>query len=188
MNAKWIQYFFVMVMPLTLNGATPLTNGILKLIDGVPFAMDGYMIWNMTHIRYGIKRIQFGVINKETQKLDGLYLFNNEQHTLHSLAKLRVKADVLKILLPFKDKIRGAKKFLYKLVQEFCQKRGRGRSFLLQWASVEPGTEFAAFDKTMQNFKNLDDFCSDLTQFLKDVIDSCPKGWQQFLELSKPKD
>lgn len=185
-----------------LNGATPLTNGILKLIDGVPFAVDGYMIWNMMRIRYGIKRVQFGVIDKETQKLDGLYSFDNKRHTLHSLSKLEiscdentafnecfilVKADVLEILLPFKDQIRGAKKFLYKLVQEFCQKRRRGRSFLLQWASVEPGTEFAAFDKTMQNFKDLDDFCGDLTQFLKDVIDSCPKGWQQFLELSKPK-
>lgn len=57
----------------------------------------------------------------------------------------------------------------------------------MHWTMIADGQEFVIFNKTMTSCKILDEFCYDLTGFLKDVIESCPKGWQQFLELSQPK-
>lgn len=314
MNIHSKKYTFFLIMfflsTISLIMAPPLTNAVLKLLDGVPFALDGATIWDMMRIRYGIKKIQVGIFNSETKEFEGTYLFQGKLCSLHALAVhertvdstyntkkieleslyigesdyalycdelkeaqkelekkyhedhlelqqvvertledehvvheqllmqetfnndlqyalceqeeliksnyiqdldaykqamsvlkkeqdayqqelapvfIKVKEDVLKVLAPFSKKIKGAKKFLYKLVEEFCQKRQKPQSFLLNWATIADGQEFVIFNKTMTNCNMLDSFSTDLTMFLKDVIDSCPKGWQQFLELSKPK-
>lgn len=309
MNTKTIACGLMMF--IALSNATPLNNPILKLLDGIPFALDGATIWDMMRIRLNIKKIQFGVLNQETQHYQGKYFFKGAWCTLHDLAEYEIKMDmefqarsseldmrfmneheyqqfqqelleilekleqqyeqeytqqqeviertleeetqslheqltseevlyeryrlealereeyikrayvhdyeqyqeeaqvlkaeqelyrkelepifimakedVLKVLTPFSKKISGAKKFLYKLVEEFSQKRHKPKSFLLNWSTIPDGHEFVIFNKTMVNCKILDEFATDLTLFLKDVIESCPKGWQQFLELSKPK-
>lgn len=298
------------IVGAVIVGVPPLSNAVLKLLDGIPFALDGATIWDMMRIRHGIKKVQFGMLNPETKTYEGKYVFQGRRYTLHSLAeyeratdaayytkkyalechyidknayeqyqeelaevlealekkfedeclerqevvertvedehvvreqismeealyvqyqdeiteqeetlkrsyiqdidgyeaaytKLKkehdayrddlapvfmvAKEDVLKILQPFSKKMMGAKKFLFKLVEEFCQKRNRPKSFLLHWSTIADGQEFVIFNKTMTSCKILDEFSTDLTNFLKDVIDSCPRGWQQFLELSKPK-
>lgn len=100
---------------------------------------------------------------------------------------MRIKYDVLKVLAPFKQKMSLAKKFLEQLVGEFCRKHQRNKSFLVRWTMIADDQEFVIFNRAMTSCALLDEFCSDLRDFLKDVIESCPKGWQQFLELSKPK-
>ncbi len=308
-------FLFLLVSFSTFQAASiakvaPLSNAVLKLLDGIPFALDGATIWDMMRIRHYIKIVQFGKLDPETNSYEGKYLFNGKRCTLHDLARyerstdaefkakkyelesrymdadsyqcyqeerakvitqleshfeqerlerqlvvertlddeqlvleqlameeslheyyfneiteqdemlkrsyiqdvenyevaytklkkeqqayredlaplyLMAKEDVLKILTPFSKKMAGAKKFLFKLVEEFCQKRSRPKSFLLLWSTIADGQEFVIFNKTMTSCIILDEFSTDLTHFLKDVIDSCPKGWQQFLELSKPK-
>lgn len=301
--------FLVLMVSLSGLKSAPLENAVLKLLDGIPFALDGATIWDMMRIRHGIKKIQYGMLNPATNNYEGKYAFQGQRYTLHSLAEyerdtdkeyyakkyelelshmdkdtykqyqdelsemliameekfiqenmeqkevvertldedivheqismeealyeqycneiieqeellkrsyikefdsyeaeykklkqkyvayredlsnvfMQIKEDYLKILAPFSKKMSGAKKFLYKLVEEFCHKRNRPKSFLLSWSTVAEGQEFVIFNKTMTSCKILDEFSTDLTSFLKDVIDSCPKGWQQFLELSKPK-
>ncbi len=309
--AYLVLYFSsAVIFAAVILGPPPLTNAVLKLLDGIPFALDGATIWDMMRIRHGIKKVQFGMLNPEKNIYEGKYVFQGKRYTLHTLAEYErmndaayyakkyelecryidkmayeqyqeelaealavlekkfeeeccerqevvertledehvvreqismeealyesyqnavveqeemlkrayiqdiegyeeaytslqkehaiyredlapvfiiVKEDVLKILQPFSKKMTGAKKFLFKLVEEFCQKRNRPKSFLLQWSTIADGQEFVIFNKTMTSCKVLDEFSTDLTHFLKDVIDSCPRGWQQFLELSKPK-
>lgn len=97
-----------------------------------------------------------------------------------------VKHDVIMVFKPFAQYVMKTKMFMRKLIEEFCQKRGRMDSFLLEWIHIQDDQEMiAVFEKSMNTFIALDAFCTDLAQFLKDVIDSCPKGWQQFLVLSQ---
>jgi hypothetical protein len=308
----WLLFFIGLCIVTFAVGAMPLTNPILKFLDGIKFAIDGTTIWEMMIIRHGIKKIQYGVLDKETGSYGGMYLFQGIYHSLHSLAELaraleeeraqqksqleqqfidaqarvacleelttmtttleekflqdcdeqlcviertleqdesivdeqilmqeslyrsyqheiqhqeeliiqkyitnqeayhdaymrvqqeyedtekdlarvftRVKHDVLNVLAPFRKKMALAKKFLHQLVYEFCRKHKLSSSFLLHWTTIADGHEFVIFNRTMTDCKILDAFCCDLTSFLKDVIESCPKGWQQFLELSKTKN
>lgn len=95
------------------------------------------------------------------------------------------KLDLATLFIPVLKHLAGPKIFMYRLIQEFCQRRGKMGSFLLEWAHMQAGQEVAAFEKAISTFARLDELCTDIAQFLKDVIESCPKGWQQFLTLSQ---
>ncbi len=307
----WLLFFIGLCIATFAVGATPLTNPILKFLDGITFAIDGTTIWEMMVIRHGVKKILYGVLNKETGSYEGVYLFQDGYHSLHSLAEFertleekrayqknqldqqfidaqahaacleelstmtttleekflqdceeqlcviertleqdesivreqillqeslyrsyqheiehqeeliiekyitnkeayhdasmrvqqeyevienelaeiftQIKQDVLNVLAPFRKKMELAKKFLQKLVDEFCRNHKRGSSFLIHWTMIADGQEFVIFNRTMTGCNILNAFCYDLTSFLKDIIESCPKGWQQFLELSHQK-
>lgn len=83
----FVLLFVVCIMTFLLE-APPLTNPVLKLLDGIKFALDGTTIWEMMVIRHGIKKIQYGVLDKETGSYDGKYLFGETLHSLHALAEL----------------------------------------------------------------------------------------------------
>lgn len=75
---------------------------------------------------------------------------------------------------------KGAKTILVVLIQEFCQKRGRSNSLLLEWAKTKEGYEAAMFDQRITTFTEYYDFCTDLANFMLDMIHSCPKAELQF--------
>lgn len=282
-----------------------LKSGVLKLLDGVPFGLDGATIADMIHVRREVRKIQFGVQDKQTKKFEGIYSFDGQMHSIHSLAcyeralekeytarmeeldgkhikrsaftaewheaqnkidhayekelselgekitrhpgdddemsltkyrlqrklfkkyekekteqhraikqkhisnpgvydterskiqaewdgKLKplkeclkvAKADFNRVTAPFMDRARGTKALMFKLIEESCQRRGRYDSFLLEWGEEEEGSEMIAFEQNMNSCQRLDRFCADLTNFMEDIINSCPKGMEQFRELA----
>lgn len=104
------------------------------------------------------------------------------------------KKDFRKIMDPYLEKVKGLKKLLFSLVAESCRIRHRDGSdgtmpsFLLKWAEAEEGKEFDAFEKNIKGFQDLDHVLTDLANFFKDLIESCPKGWAQCQELLKQQN
>ena len=70
-----------------------IKHPVIHLLDGIPFAFDGETIYDMIILNAKIFRLQHGAKNKETGILEGLYTFNGQKHTLHSLAELELSYD-----------------------------------------------------------------------------------------------
>jgi hypothetical protein len=75
---------------------------------------------------------------------------------------------------------RGAKNILIVLIQEDCEKRNRPESLLLEWAKTKEGHETTMFEQRINSFHDYYHFCTDLVNFLLDLIHSCPKAENQF--------
>jgi hypothetical protein len=90
-------------------------------------------------------------------------------------------------VLPFNDHARGVQKLIIALTEESCSKRNRGDSFLLTWGECPEGKEVEMLTKQMTSVKQFDQFLTDLVNFLKDIIYSCPKARADFLVLVKQK-
>jgi hypothetical protein len=69
------------------------------------------------------------------------------------------------------------------LIGESCEKHNRSNSLLLDWARIEGDDETESFNKQVTNFTIFHEFCTDLVNFLEDLIRSCPKAQQQFKKL-----
>jgi len=80
----------------------------------------------------------------------------------------------------FMDSGRGAKNILIILIQEDCQKRNHPNSLLLEWAKTREGYETTMFEQRITTFQEYYHFCTDLANFLLDLIHSCPKAEAQF--------
>lgn len=121
-----------------------------------------------------------------------------EEHGLHTLAKNEIsqphlacdalpgiraaKKALEKIVHRFAGSARNAKSLLITLIKEDCHKRNRLDSPLLDWAQTPEEHEITAFESNMTNAHVLYAFCVDLTNFLHDLIQSCPKACALFAE------
>lgn len=88
-------------------------------------------------------------------------------------------------LNPFIEQASGSKDIMLILIEESMQKRLRKDSFLLNWGRSKEGQETEIFHSEVTTFQMLDDFCTDLTDFLTDLINSCPKAKKQFVIYTK---
>jgi hypothetical protein len=70
-------------------------------------------------------------------------------------------------------------------MRESCERRGVPNRFMLRWADTPFGEEEASFEKNMKNFTELHRFVNELLNFMSDMIESCPKGYSQYLEIIK---
>lgn len=86
-------------------------------------------------------------------------------------------------IAPFEKGLRGVKDQMIVLIAESCQKHNRSDCFLLKWVEAPVGTEMQYFHNQITSFKALDQFCSDFTHFLDDLMRSCPKAMAQFKKL-----
>jgi hypothetical protein len=89
------------------------------------------------------------------------------------------KEEFKRINAPYLESVQGTKAIMEMLIEESCQARGRTDSFLLEWSIVPEGQEMESFEKNITTFRSFDVFCTDLTNFLQDVIVSCPKACAQ---------
>jgi hypothetical protein len=99
----------------------------------------------------------------------------------------KIRSDFIEVNAPFMEQTMGTKTLLLQLIEEFCCKHNLPRSFLLEWASVPDGDEIPFFEQSMTNTRILAQFCADLTLFLEDLVNSCPKGMAQFKKLTTKK-
>lgn len=75
------------------SGDEIIKHPVIHLLDGVPFAFDGDTIYDMIIVNAKIFRLQHGAKNKETGQLEGIYTFEGQKHSLHSLAELELSYD-----------------------------------------------------------------------------------------------
>jgi hypothetical protein len=197
-----------------------LESPALKLLDGVPFALDGPCMKDMLCIRREVRKIQFGEKDPTTNTLRGHYQLGDHHISIHQLARIEheietdiamrrdaaqgneaalraldqerlerlaplqpclrcAKDDFKRINEPYLESIKGTKSMMISLVEESCHKHDRMMSFLMKWAHVAEGQELESFEENITNLRELDMFCTDLTNFMDDVIHSCPKGCAQ---------
>lgn len=99
-----------------------------------------------------------------------------------------VKRDFVKKFEPFMDSARGFKKQMYTLIRLSCELHRRNDSLLLTWAEAKEGEDTKAFETHTRSFQDLARFFIDLKNFLDDLLSSCPKAKQLFLqEISNEK-
>ncbi|HLB40827.1 MAG TPA: hypothetical protein VJJ83_03485 [Candidatus Babeliales bacterium] len=175
-----------------------LEHPVLVKLDGLRLGINGERIRRMLTMIAIIRALQYGAYNKELQRHEGLFHWHDQKVTIHDLAQLE-KTDLMiedrhqlermlyKAREQFIEKTRKnseesapIKKFLLRLIHEFCEKRQIQSSFLQTWADVPLEEEASNFHKGITSFSALDQFFADLTTFMKDLIYSCPKAFEQF--------
>lgn len=178
-----------------------LESPVIKFIDGKSFGINGERFGMILQIRKRVKEMLFGDLVEG--KLVGRYTFNNQKHSVHTLAQ--VEAEVLatndpvllaqfrQVLLQslrdfnqrvqaFMEHARGAKSQMTALITESCQKRERMDSYLLRWSEAKDGEEDKQFVHDVTTFAYFDTFCTDLVNFLEDLLRACPIAQSQFIQ------
>lgn len=194
-------FSFLSLGAINIQASTELLtfhNKVIHDLDGKIFMIDGYAIHDMLIVIRKAASLQFG--QKVGTKITGNYTYNNQKYSIHQLGELesaldnpkilklqlaQAKHDFIEITQAFVKDIRTAKKLILSLMVEFCERRNRPDSLILSWAKTNGGNEEHVFDQVITSFKVYDIFLSDLTLFLKDLINSCPKARQQYQEWQK---
>lgn len=175
-----------------------LEHPVLAKLDGLRLGINGERIRRMLTMIAVIRALQYGAFNKDLQRHEGLFIWKDQKVTIHELAQIektdlsveerhQLERMLYKAREQFIEKTRKnseesapIKKFLLRLIQEFCEKRQIQNSFLKTWADVPLEEEASSFHHGITNFAALDQFFADLTTFMKDLIYSCPKAFEQF--------
>lgn len=167
---------------------------IPKLFDGVE--IKGNIIGFMMALRGFMRDMQFGITQADGGARVGMFTFLGEKHTLKSLAALEsahennpeLRACLLSAKNDFATKItpwiqygKNTRMVNIYLIETFCKKVNKPKSYLLQWATIQEGDEIPAFHKNIITLKTLDEFLTDLEAFFESFIKSCPKATQQFM-------
>ena len=208
MNKK---YYGIALTTLNLlafmSNAEPLTlkDPVIKLIDGMRIGVDGEKIGFMLKIRLRIKTMQYGT-KIAPNVFKGEYIFQNKPYSINELVHVEskfktahdadpkkitelsavladAKQDFVKEIMSFMETARGMKKHITKLIDESCKRRDRKDSELRRWGAAKEGHEEKQFNDDIKDFKTFDAFCTDLSNFLEDLIHSCPKGRKQLQQM-----
>jgi len=158
-----------------------------------PFNFDGHMCSVRMLVtleakydqEYQQKKVECTGDKKKLDELNQWYKqLKQKLHALFETAKQEFKSKVT----PFAKNARGAKEQMIMLISESCTKRSRPDSLLLRWADTDEHTEMKFFDEQVMSFKELDQFCIDLANFLGDLMHSCPKAMALYEKAKKTWD
>ena len=195
---KKLLFFLPLTICSTLLCATEnkikLESAVIKLADGSFINAD--RVEFMRKLRRTLLSIILGEqLPNGQRKGNGIQHLAQLEQELESMPKTKenlTKRAQLQALLvqakenfsfqlgEFVDSGRGAKKILIELIQEDCLKRNRPDSLLLDWAKTKEGSESIMFEEQVKTFSDYYHFCTDLANFLLDLIHSCPKAENQF--------
>lgn len=176
----------------TLNTNVVIDSKSLRIFEGKSIGLTHEHIRAKLIIRTQILHMLHGVA--KDGKREGLYIFNNEKYTVMQLAELEarnridatwikhVKQEFAKQIQPFLDLGRGFKPQMLIFISESLRLHHRDftKSILLKWA--ESNDDMQAFNVYVRSFHDLSEFLYELLNFLDDLISSCPKAKQQFLD------
>lgn len=175
-----------------------LESDVIKLVDGSFINAD--TIEFMRKFRRKILALLFGDPTLQEKRI-GRYSLDGKKYSVRDLAYIEQKAsskkekkllkkfvsilaqakkDFVSISEEFLESARGAKGILMVLIEEDCLKRDHPNSLLLEWAQTKEEQETIMFEKSITNFTRYYSLCSNLLNFLADLIHSCPKAEAQF--------
>ncbi len=197
----------------TKEKRAPIHHESINIIDGFPGGLDGPAVAGLIHFIKELKKLQLGERKSRNAPRQGKYLFEDKKHTLTELAEIEqtiekqyahgainqksydlkkkklnevlkiVKKDFIDVSIPSLDQAQGSKEIVVELIEYWTKINNRSDSFMLEWGREEEGQEIAIFQERVQSFTMFDQFCTDLTLFNEDLIESCPRGFRQFLDL-----
>lgn len=187
----------------------PLKSKLIALVDGLSIGIDGPTIGLMLKVRKQIKDLQIGSLDKERGRI-GKYHFEGKLHSIRELAQLenqweqeylqandktlfekrlqsahpilvQARKDYELLVIDFLELARGTKDIMVQLIEECCKNRNKPENCLLRdWSHTKEGDEIDSFHNNVTSFRIFDTFCTDIIDFLEDLINSCPKALAQF--------
>lgn len=190
-----------------------LNPDIIGLIDGKSFAMSGEVIGASIKICRDVQAIQSGKLLPSGEhegkyiyknqkhciktlvpieielKAKLATLINNNEikqvendlAELHTLLK-KMHGDFQRLVDPLMGNAKNAKGPLTVIIEEECYARGRKDSLLLDWVKLD-SDEWDSFGDKVTSFVVFDQFCTDLVNFVSDLVYNCKKGRAQFEKL-----
>jgi hypothetical protein len=202
------QYLSLILLGIALDigflnaNERPLKHRTLVMIDGV--LVDCVNIGYMVHCIKDIFKRQFGTRQGNSTSRAGFYIFRDRLYSIHSLADIEHDAverqdealmqDLAAHLILFKEEFVKAMESLlerlrklpqraaHELMKEWADLHDRHDSIIFEWCKHKVGNEEEIFNTHVDSFAKFDQFCIDVASFLDDLIKSCPKGYQQYLD------
>lgn len=174
-----------------------LTSKLLKAIDGKSFGINAELINAILIIRTQILHMLYGAA-KEGHR-EGLYTFgtNGKKYTIAQLHQMelnkelpdktwikQVKHEFSMQIKPFLELGRGFKTQMLIFIEESLRlhQRKLKHSVLHKWAETDDNNDMAAFNQYVHSFHDLSEFLYELLNFLDDLMSSCPKAKQLFID------
>jgi hypothetical protein len=170
-----------------------LESPILHILDGN--FIDADIIELIAKIRREINKILIGEKVADNTMI-GRYVVNGKAYSVRELiplekngsatlkhdldvALLAAKKDLHGCVSPFIETLHSFKHQLLELIKESCRKRGMDTTLLLRWSEAGKGEETRIFNEDVTSFELYNKFCTDLLNFLNDLVNSCPQAKTQ---------
>jgi len=178
-----------------------LENPILSMIDGKQVGINGENVALTRKYQSNILDILLGPNTKNGRH--GVYEFDGKKYNAQQLREIeeafdhttshehrdqmqvalkKMRDDFEAISEEFKETAKTSKPIMAMLIEESCQKRGRGNdSLILIWAKSKEN-EYTLFNRHVRSVKDFEVFMTDLYNFLGDLVASCPIAQRQLKE------
>ncbi len=181
-----------------------LENKLLAMADGKAYGVTKEHIAFTLQIREILKKMLFG--EKRGTEHVGIFTYQNKHVTIKDLRALEAtyqESDIpaelthtlshvieyfVEKILPFSQHAQGMQELMFSLIADSCTQRNRPDSFLFTWTECPHGKEAKLLHQRMTSFAALDEFISDLMNFLTDFVHSCPIARGQFITMIKEKN
>ncbi len=189
--------------PSNASGKVILDSKMLAIVDGS--IIDADTIEMIRKFQRKIIELLIGDLQNDGKRI-GHYQFQAKNYGIHELVTKEIeyqpkrngnpvnpkpqeelaqlleqaKDDFIITSDEFRIMIAGQKPTMAMLVKDSCTKRNRLDSLLLKWSELSEDEEIPVFRKNVPNFAVLKSFYLDLLNFLKDLVDNCPKAHRQF--------
>ncbi len=108
-------------------------------------------------------------------------IVENDLCELNKLLK-QMHAEFKQLVDPLMGNAQNSKEPLTIIIEEECYARGRQDSLLLDWVKLD-SDEWDSFGDKVTSFEVFDQFCTDLINFISDLVYNCKKGRAQFEKL-----
>ncbi|MCF7900507.1 hypothetical protein K9K77_03285 [Candidatus Babeliales bacterium] len=182
-----------------------LTHWAIRLVDGIPGAIDENALLDSLQTRNFINKLLKGTPDAKTKTYIKDYTLDGKKVSLNDLVKIEqeaikqnpnnpalsdeFKACLSKMKLDFKiftkpllDNAEEARETNMKLIKQWAHLAGRLKSLLLHWGAIDEDATLKA-----ASAEEFHDFCVDLKEFLHDLMYSCPKAREFFKKAFLPE-
>jgi hypothetical protein len=175
-------------------------NSILKLVDGIPFCMDGDSIKKMVIVTAIFKHMLYGT-DPKTKKYAPRYDMNNKRMSISEFTMLEAAEpatdlslkleeallDFYKEIQPFLHDAKIALEYNLPLIEEWMEKTQRHDTELYDIHDCQEGKELEHLKSRITSFEKLSTLLEDLISYFESLIHSCPKGVAQFKEIMRQR-
>jgi hypothetical protein len=185
-----------------------IDSKFLKYLDGVTNRMDGPAIGEVIQVKKLIQDLENGIL--ESKVVGGkvkkeLIVFQGTNYTINQLCAMedqinndsskkeelkhclkQVRHSFIQATIKFMKRIEPAKPIVIKIMEESFRVRSVNQkdTVMIEWANTN-GNEEAVFNDRIKTFKEFRKFLNQVSNFLGDLLKSCPEGFKQYMKDNK---